>query len=52
MAGRFSSLRIWNFRTYFIGQSISMIGSFVQMFAQAWLVLKITDSANALGATV
>jgi MFS family permease len=51
VAGRaiFSSLRIPNFRRYFIGSVISTSGSWVQIVAQAWLVLKLTDSGTALG---
>jgi MFS family permease len=45
----FSSLRIPNFRRYFIGSVISTSGSWVQIVAQAWLVLKLTGSGTALG---
>ena len=46
----FSSLKIRNFRLYFIGQGISTSGTFMQTIAQAWLVLKLTNSGTALGA--
>ena len=49
---RFQSLRVRNFRVFFAGQSVSMIGSFVQIVAQAWLVLKMTDSGTTLGVVV
>ncbi len=45
----FSSLKIRNFRLYFIGQVISCIGSFMQSIAQPWLVLQLTDSGTAIG---
>ena len=45
----FSSLRVRNFRLYFTGQVISTSGTFMQGVAQAWLVLKLTDSGTALG---
>jgi MFS family permease len=47
--GTFSSLRIRNYRVYFTGQSISLVGTWMQMTAQAWLVLTLTHSATALG---
>jgi len=45
----FSSLKIRNYRLYFIGQSISLPGTWMQTIGQAWLVLKLTDSGTALG---
>ena len=45
----FSSLKIRNYRLYFIGQSISLSGTWMQTIGQAWLVLKLTDSGTALG---
>ena len=45
----FSSLKIRNYRLYFIGQGISLCGTWMQMVAQAWLVLQITNSGTALG---
>ena len=45
----FSSLKIRNYRLYFTGQAISVSGTFMQAVAQAWLVLKITNSGTALG---
>jgi len=44
-----SSLRRRNFRLYFIGQSISQTGGWMQAVAQSWLVLHLTGSATALG---
>ena len=45
----FSSLHIRNYRLYYIGQIISTSGTFMQSVAQAWLVLKLTNSGAALG---
>jgi len=45
----FRALRHRNFRLFFIGQLISLIGTWMQSVAQAWLVLKLTDSSMALG---
>lgn len=47
----FSSLYIRNYRLYYIGQVISTSGTFMQSVAQAWLVLKLTNSGIALGIT-
>ncbi len=38
-----------NFRRYFPGQVVSMIGTWIQMVAQGWLVLEITGSAFDVG---
>ena len=48
----FRALGVRNFRLYFAGQLISMSGTWMQMVAQAWLVLKITNSAVYLGLVV
>ena len=45
----FSSLKVRNYRIYFIGQMISMCGTWMQTVGQAWLVLKLTGSGTALG---
>jgi len=46
---QFSSLRTYNYRLYFIGQLVSLIGTWMQRTGQAWLVLKLTSSPLALG---
>jgi MFS family permease len=53
-AGRttFAALAIPNYRRYFAGQSISLIGTWMQMAAQAWLVLTLTHSSTKLGLIV
>jgi len=45
----FDSFQVRNYRLYYIGQIISTSGTFMQSIAQAWLVLKITNSGTALG---
>src|SRR6476646_606636 len=45
----FASLYVRNYRLYYIGQIISTSGTFMQSVAQAWLVLKLTNSGFALG---
>ncbi|MFZ2060698.1 MAG: MFS transporter [Candidatus Binatus sp.] len=45
----FRALRHRNFRLFFIGQLISLIGTWMQMVAQSWLVLKLTNSSLMLG---
>jgi MFS family permease len=45
----FRSLRVRNYRLYTIGQLVSLAGTFMQIVAQAWLVLKLTGSGTALG---
>ena len=52
MGTTFSSLKVPNYRLYFTGQSISMIGTWMQMTAQSWLVLTLTHSSTDLGLTV
>jgi MFS family permease len=48
----FRSLRTRNFRLYFLGQIVSGTGSWMQMVAQAWLVLGLTHSGVAVGTTL
>ncbi len=45
----FRSLRNPNYRLYWIGQVISMLGTWMQTIGQAWLVLRLTNSPLALG---
>ncbi|MDQ3680607.1 MAG: MFS transporter [Actinomycetota bacterium] len=47
-----SSLSVRNFRLYFFGQTVSLSGTWMQGVAQAWLVLKLTDSGTALGLVI
>ncbi len=48
----FAALKVRNFRLYFIGQLISMSGTWMQSVAQGWLVLQITGSSVDLGIAV
>jgi MFS family permease len=48
----FAALAIPNYRRYIAGQSVSLIGTWMQMAAQSWLVLSLTGSATALGLIV
>jgi MFS family permease len=43
------SLRHRNFRLFFSGQLISLIGTWMQNIAQAWLVYRLTGSSLLLG---
>lgn len=47
--GRFAAFGNRNFRLYFIGQTISSIGSWAQSLAVTWLVLELTDRSDQLG---
>ncbi|HEV2663200.1 MAG TPA: MFS transporter, partial [Ktedonobacteraceae bacterium] len=45
----FIALRHRNFRLFWTGQLVSLIGTWMQTTGQAWLVLQLTKSAWALG---
>ncbi len=45
----FRALRHRDFRIFYAGQSVSLIGTWMQSLAQSWLVLVLTDSPFALG---
>jgi MFS family permease len=49
LAARFSALRHRNFRLYWSGQLISLIGTWMQSVAQGWLMHRLTHSAFWLG---
>ena len=53
-AGRvtFAALSIPNYRRYYAGQSISLIGTWMQMTAQSWLVYTLTHSGTMLGVII
>ncbi|HET6864766.1 MAG TPA: MFS transporter [Solirubrobacteraceae bacterium] len=53
-AGRvtFAALSVPNYRLYFAGQATSLAGTWMQMTAQAWLVLTLTHSSTALGVII
>jgi MFS family permease len=48
----FAALSVRNFRLYFIGQLISVSGTWMQSVAQGWLVLQLTGSSVDLGFAV
>jgi len=45
----FRALRHKNYRLFFAGQSISLIGTWMQQIAVSWLVYRMTNSAFLLG---
>jgi MFS family permease len=53
-AGRttFAALSVPNYRRYYAGQAISLIGTWMQMTAQSWLVLTLTHSSTAVGLVI
>jgi MFS family permease len=48
----FAALAIPNYRRYVSGQAISLIGTWMQMTAQSWLVYTLTRSSTDLGLVV
>src|SRR5258707_4922159 len=48
-ATSFRSLRHRNFRLYWTGQLVSLIGTWMQSVAQGWLMHRLTSSAFMLG---
>jgi MFS family permease len=42
----FASLHVRNYRYYFIGQVISVSGTWMQRIAQAWLILDLTNNSG------
>ncbi len=47
--GAFRSLKHGNYRLFFAGQGISLIGTWMQQLAMSWLVYRMTHSALLLG---
>jgi len=45
------ALRHRNYRLFFCGQTLSIIGNWVQQIAMAWLVYRLSESAWLLGIT-
>jgi MFS family permease len=52
LVATFASLGVRNYRLFFIGQSVSIIGTWMQKFALAWLMLELTNSGAWLGITL
>jgi len=48
-AAAFRALRHRNFRLFFGGQIISLVGTWMQTIAQAWLIYRLTGSSVLLG---
>jgi MFS family permease len=49
VAGTFRALKNRNFQLFFSGQIISLIGTWMQMVAEAWLIYRLTGSSVLLG---
>jgi MFS family permease len=49
VASTFQAMRHRNFRLWFFGQLVSLIGTWMQTIAQNWLVYELTGSAADLG---
>jgi MFS family permease len=49
LSSTFRALRHRNYRLFFFGQMISLIGTWMQTIAQQWLVYRLTGSAMMLG---
>jgi MFS family permease len=47
----FDSLEVPNYRRYFAGQIVSLSGNWMQMVAEMWLILELTNSGVAVGIT-
>ena len=52
MRTTFAALSVPNYRRYLSGQAISLVGTWMQMTAQSWLVLALTGSSTTLGLIV
>lgn len=48
----FAALAIANYRRYLAGQVVSLVGTWMQTVAQAWLVLQLTHSGTVLGVVI
>lgn len=48
-ARKFSAMSHHNFRLFFVGQLVSVIGIWMQSTAQQWLVYRITGTQSSLG---
>src|SRR5687767_4606081 len=49
MSNAFRALRVRNYRLYFFGQLVSLVGTWMHIIAQSWLVLKLSGSGFAVG---
>ncbi|HEX5191891.1 MAG TPA: MFS transporter [Solirubrobacteraceae bacterium] len=48
----FAALAVPNYRRYISGQAVSLIGTWMQMTAQSWLVLTLSHSSTIVGVVV
>src|SRR5260221_10808073 len=49
MAATFRALNHYNYRLFFAGQGLSLIGTWMTAVAQSWLVLQLTGNPFDLG---
>lgn len=49
LPGTFRALRHYNYRLWFVGQTVSLIGTWMQSMAQQVLVYRLTGTAESLG---
>ncbi len=49
LVSAFPAFQNKNYKRYFAGQLVSLIGTWMQIVAQGWLVLKLTNSAFMVG---
>jgi MFS family permease len=49
LKGSFTPLQLPNFRIYLGGQAVSLIGTWLQLTAQGWVVWELSQSNRALG---
>jgi len=52
VGGTFAALANPNYRKFFVGQAISLTGTWIQSVAIAWLILEITGSPASIGFAV
>src|SRR3954470_5606224 len=48
----FKAFKSYNYRLYFFGQSVSLIGTWMQKTAVSWVVYELTQSKFMLGVTL
>jgi len=49
LGGGFTAFQVRNYRIFYVGQSISLTGTWMQSLAQSWVVLTLTSSPILLG---
>jgi len=49
LSGMFRALSHKNYRLFFMGQGVSLIGTWMERIAMSWLVYRLTDSVFLLG---